>query len=141
MSTTGSKQDVAEEAEDMLCYADFMVRLWVPSSPSSATLYTHVCKSGASRCQDQPARVEEDGESKGEIAQLVLGSWSRINHSVQDVADEDKEADDECKGATMLDEIEAVSAHDGCAAEFHRSLLSGFTWFPAQTWQKLSFCT
>ena len=37
-----SKQDVAEEEEDMLCYAEFWVCLWVPSSPSSAGLRLHV---------------------------------------------------------------------------------------------------
>ena len=39
----GSKQDVAEETEDMLCCEkNIRVILWVPSSPGSASMCTHV---------------------------------------------------------------------------------------------------
>ena len=77
-------------------------------------------KSCSSHCQDQPASVEEDVDNKGEIAHLVLGSWCGRNYSMQDVADEEKEADDEDKDSPMPNEIEAVSARDGCTDEFHR---------------------
>ena len=83
-------------------------------------------------------------ENRGELAHVVIGSWSGtdfttycvLTESVQEGADVEKEVDDQEEDSSLPDENEAVSVHDGCTDEFYRSGLFGLNPLLARIWQK-----
>ena len=95
----------------LLCYADILVRLWVPSSPSSARLSTHVSHVLKAMCI-----LGSGSENRGELAHVVIGSWSGtdfrtycvLTESVQDGADVEKEVDDQEEDSSLPDKNEEV---------------------------------
>ena len=107
----GIQENVAEEAEDKLCYADYWFRLWVPASCAGAGLDSRHAHSGV--------RTGEQGEP----AYVVIG-WCGIDYrtyfvlpeSVQEGAGVEK-ADDQEQDSAMPDEKEAVSVNGGCCGQ------------------------